>query len=326
MPTLSTLLPPFLSTLSLPPPQSTHLLNISLPLLVLSERFSFYPGSYIFKLLSSAAFLAGPLYYLAPSSPFQLRQWNPYHLRIAAGLVFSAVGDYCLIPTRTAYYDKHLGVLHAARKHSSASKRAEEEVVEEEEEEEEVVVVEEEETPRKISKSFRAGVAAFAAAHISYALAFLHNTTNRSSTSTQISWPIFTATFGASMLLAKITGVIYPPRNTKSKSKSKSKHASSLANCNLLNLSIADDMRPLVLGYSAIISGMLAVAASTSAAAGGFAPAHQRLLGAVMFVASDLFVARDAFGKGDEGHPGWLKPSAGFGLYFWAQMLIAGTV
>ncbi|ODH46448.1 hypothetical protein GX48_07467 [Paracoccidioides brasiliensis] len=325
MPNLSTLLPPFLSTLSLPPPQSTHLLNISLPLLVLSERFSFYPGSYIFKLLSSAAFLAGPLYYLAPSSPFQLSQWNPYHLRIAAGLVFSAVGDYCLIPTRTAYYDKHLGVLHAARKQSSAGKRAEEE-------EEDVAEEEEEETPRDISKSFRAGVAAFAAAHISYVLAFLHNTTNRSA-STQISWPIFTTTFGASMLLAKITGIIYPPRNTKSKSKSKSKskHAASLANCNLLNLSIADDMRPLVLGYSAIISGMLAVAASTSAAApataaGGFAPAHQRLLGAVMFVASDLFVARDAFGKGNEGHPGWLRPSAGFGLYFWAQMLIAGTV
>ncbi|KLJ11110.1 hypothetical protein EMPG_13601 [Blastomyces silverae] len=102
MPSLSTLLPPFLSNLSLPPPQTIGLVNLSLPLLVLSERFSFYPGSYIFKLLSSAAFLGGPLYYLAPaSSPWQWQQWDPYHLRIAAGLVFSAIGDFCLIPTRT---------------------------------------------------------------------------------------------------------------------------------------------------------------------------------------------------------------------------------
>ncbi|EQL33968.1 hypothetical protein BDFG_04116 [Blastomyces dermatitidis ATCC 26199] len=153
---LSTLLLPFLSNLSLPPPQTIGLVNVSLPLLVLSERYSFYPGSYIFKLLSSAAFLGGPLYYLAPSSsPWQWQQLNPYHLRIAAGLVFSAIGDFCLIPTRTEYYDKHIGPLVAYKKKDEA---------EEEKDADE---------PKKLSTSFQAGVGAFAAAHVAYILAFL---------------------------------------------------------------------------------------------------------------------------------------------------------
>ncbi|OAX79600.1 hypothetical protein ACJ72_06081 [Emergomyces africanus] len=296
MPSLSTLLPPFFSTLAVGPPQTVRLVNISLPLLVLSERFSFYPGSYIFKLLSSAAFVGGPLYYLAPSSPFQWRQWDPYHLRIAAGLVFSMIAQ--------------------------AQKRKEEEKEEQEEVDE----------PNKISTSFRAGVGAFAAAHIAYILAFLKN--NRRSNGSAVSWPIFTSTFAASMLLSKWLGVIYPPKgtgeslsksNNSSNNNNNNNHNTSMSS-NVLNLAISDDMRPLVLGYSAIISGMLAVAASTTAAAGGTAPAHQRLLGAAMFVASDIFVAKDAFGKRRVGNPGWLKPAVGFGLYFWAQMLIAGTV
>ncbi|OJD12735.1 hypothetical protein AJ78_06713 [Emergomyces pasteurianus Ep9510] len=320
MPSLSTLLPPFFSTLSVAPPQTVRLINISLPLLVLSERFSFYPGSYIFKLLSSAAFVGGPLYYLAPSSPLQWRQWDPYHLRIAAGLVFSMIGDYCLIPTRTEYYDKHIGPL-------IPKKQAEEE--EEEEEEEEAVAGEGEDEPTKISTSFRAGVGAFAAAHVAYILAFLKNSSNQSSNGSTVSWPIFTSTFVVSMLLSKWLGVIYPPKGKKKETKSSNAgttNTGSLSSSNVLNLAISDDMRPLVFGYSAIISGMLAVAASTTAAIGAAVPPHQRLLGAAMFVASDIFVAKDAFGKRRAGNPGWVKPAVGFGLYFWAQMLIAGTV
>ncbi|KAL2363398.1 hypothetical protein RJZ56_003697 [Blastomyces dermatitidis] len=291
---LSTLLLPFLSNLSLPPPQTIGLVNVSLPLLVLSERYSFYPGSYIFKLLSSAAFLGGPLYYLATSSsPWQWQQLNPYHLRIAAGLVFSAIGDFCLIPTRTEYYDKHIGPLVAYKKKDEA---------EEEKDADE---------PKKLSTSFQAGVGAFAAAHVAYILAFLKN-------STAISWPIFTGTFAVSMVLSKCLGVIYPPKKNKNNN-------ADLLSGNLLNLSISDDMRPLVFGYSAIISGMLAVAASTTAAVSA-APPHQRLLGAAMFVASDIFVAKDSFGRRKAGNPGWLKPAVGFGLYFWAQMLIVGTL
>ncbi|PGH31460.1 hypothetical protein GX50_05755 [[Emmonsia] crescens] len=298
---LSTILPPFLSNLSLPPPQAVRLVNFSLPLLVLSERFSFYPGSYIFKLLSSAAFLGGPLYYLSPSSPLQWRQWDPYHLSIAAGLIFSIIGDYCLIPTRTEYYDKHIGPLVANKKQAETQKRK---------------VEEEEEEPKKISTSFQAGVGAFAAAHVAYILAFLKNNSNNDSA---VSWPIFTGTFAVSMLLSKWLGVIYPPKR-----KGNNTSNGGLSS-NVLNLAISDDMRPLVFGYSAIISGMLAVAASTTAT-GGAAPPHQRLLGAAMFVASDIFVAKDAFGKRRAGNPGWLKPAIGFGMYFWAQMLIAGTV
>jgi hypothetical protein len=52
-----------------------------------------------------------------------------------------------------------------------------------------------------------------------------------------------------------------------------------------------------------------------------------RALGAAMFVASDLFVAKNAFGKSSvrKSH-GWLRIFIGYALYFWAQMVIAGTV
>ncbi|QSS62452.1 YhhN domain-containing protein [Histoplasma capsulatum] len=306
--------------LSLPPPPAIRLLNTSLPLLILSERLAFYPGSCVFKLVSSAAFLAGPLYYLAPSpSPLHWRPWHPYHLRIAAGLLFSAVGDYCLIPARAE---------------------------EEEEEEEEA---------KKPSTSVKVGVCAFAAAHAAYILAFLQNNTSHSSSisgtsttaaagsssSSSFSRPIFTSTFAAAMLLARWLGIIYPPANGRGerkqhKTKTKAKATTTtttttngpqrLLRTNVLNLAIPADMRALIGGYAAIISGMLAVAASTATAT---AWPYQLALGAAMFVASDLFVAEDMFGRRRRRRaqrPGWLRPALGFGLYFWAQMVIAGTV
>ncbi|EEH02934.1 YhhN domain-containing protein [Histoplasma capsulatum G186AR] len=337
--------------LSLAPPPTIRLLNTSLPLLILSERLAFYPGSCVFKLVSSAAFLAGPLYYLAPSpspspslSPLDWRQWHPYHLRIAAGLLFSAVGDYCLIPARAEYYEKHTGSL-AARKERAGDGHGDNDDNDEEEEEEE-----EEEEGKKPSTSVKVGVCAFAAAHAAYILAFLQDNSSHSSTSTSTSTaaaaaasssfsrPIFTSTFAAAMLLARWLGVIYPPANGNGERK---QHKTTTTNgpqrllrTNVLNLAIPADMRALVGGYAAIISGMLAVAVSTATAtATATAWPYQRALGAAMFVASDLFVAEDMFGRRRRGgaagraqRPGWLRPALGFGLYFWAQMVIAGTV
>ncbi|EGC48230.1 YhhN domain-containing protein [Histoplasma capsulatum var. duboisii H88] len=345
--------------LSLPPPPTIRLLNTSLPLLILSERLAFYPGSCVFKLVSSAAFLAGPLYYLAPSpsplpslslSPLDWRQWHPYHLRIAAGLLFSAVGDYCLIPARAEYYEKHTGPL-AARKERAGDGHGDNDDNDEEEEE-----------AKKPSTSVKVGVCAFAAAHAAYILAFLqdnsHSSSSSSSSSTaaaaaaaaagsSFSRPIFTSTFAAAMLLARWLGVIYPPANgngerkqhkTKTTTTTTTNGPQRLLRTNVLNLAIPADMRALVGGYAAIISGMLAVAASTATATATAWP-YQRALGAAMFVASDLFVAEDMFGRrrrrrrgGVAGRaqraqrPGWLRPALGFGLYFWAQMVIAGTV
>ena len=85
-------------------------------------------------------------------------------------------------------------------------------------------------------------------------------------------------------------------------------------------------MRPLVTAYAAIISGMLAAAASTDAP--GAAWPFQRIVGAAMFMISDLFVAKDAFGTKDSvGKPNrWYKLALGWGLYFWGQMVLAGSI
>ncbi|KAF3392818.1 hypothetical protein F1880_008727 [Penicillium rolfsii] len=159
----------------------------------------------------------------------------------------------------------------------------------------------------KISISFQLGILAFAAAHIAYTIAFLQD-------SKEISWTTFTTTFLATLGAAKWLGAIYPgPR-------------SSLQS-NVLDLDIAPDMKPLVSIYAAIIGTMFATATSTSSLTDPTSWLHSRALGAGMFVISDLFVATTAFGRASEPRSrGWLRIFLGYGLYFWGQMVIAGTV
>lgn len=259
---------------TLPPTPAVYALLVSLPLLVLSESSSFLTGHALFKILSSIAFASGPLLVSA--------EWSPYHVLITSGLLFSVVGDICLIPSRNEYYPSN----------TRGAPKAEE-----------------------ISTSFKLGIVAFAGAHIAYILAFLRDTDN-------VSWSSLAFTFVASMAAGKWLGAIYPA-------------AKPSLSSNLLNLSISGEMRPLVSIYATIISSMLAVAAATTAPASSTTWPHQRLLGAGMFVLSDLFVAHDAFGKSDlpKGadkagirRRSWPKLALGWGLYFWAQMLLAGTV
>lgn len=162
-------------------------------------------------------------------------------------------------------------------------------------------------TQGKISISFQLGIVAFAAAHIAYAIAFLQD-------SSETSWTIFAATFVATLGAAKWLGVIYP------------RPCSSLLT-NVLDLVIAPDMRPLVSIYAVIIGIMFAAATSTSSLTPPTSWVHSRALGAGMFVVSDLFVAKNAFGRSSERRShGWLRIFLGYGLYFWGQMVIAGTV
>ncbi|KAJ5783140.1 hypothetical protein N7457_004914 [Penicillium paradoxum] len=158
----------------------------------------------------------------------------------------------------------------------------------------------------KVSISFQLGIVAFAAAHIAYTMAFLQE-------SHEISWPTFAATLVGTLGAAKWLGVIYPPPTFSLQT-------------NVLDLGIAPDMKPLVSVYALIIGVMFAAATSTSPVV----PAdwlHSRGLGAVMFVVSDLFVAKNAFGKSSAArNRGCLSIFVGYALYFWAQMVIAGTV
>jgi uncharacterized membrane protein YhhN len=264
---------------TLPPAPTVYLLLVTLPLLVLSESISFLAGHGIFKILSSIAFLSGPLI---------ATEWSEYHRLITLGLLFSFVGDILLIPSRTEYFDAAEGFGKETTSHESPKEE-------------------------NISTIFKIGVLAFAVAHVCYILAFLQN-------SDGVSRPVLASTFVVSIAAANWLGAIYPGPRSSSWS-------------NFLNLSIPSDMRPLVFIYVVIISSMLAVSAATTDPASNFQ--HQRLLGAGMFVVSDAFVAYDAFGKGnipigakkvDIRRQSWIKMTLGWGLYFWGQMILAGTV
>ncbi|KAJ5457412.1 hypothetical protein N7475_008800 [Penicillium sp. IBT 31633x] len=159
----------------------------------------------------------------------------------------------------------------------------------------------------KVSISFQLGIVAFAAAHIAYTVAFLQDSYETSGTT-------FAATLVGTLGLAKWLGVIYP------------RPYSSLRT-NVLDLVIAPDMMPLVSAYAVIIGTMLAAATSTSPLIVPTDWLHSRALGAAMFVVSDLFVAKNAFGRSSvPNHRGWVRIFIGYALYFWAQMVIAGTV
>ncbi|KAF4243943.1 hypothetical protein CNMCM6805_010454 [Aspergillus fumigatiaffinis] len=221
----------------------------------------------LFKMLSSVAFLIGPL--LTTST-----EWSLYRLSITIGLVFSLAGDFFLLPSRGEFYNSPSSVQGQGK---------------------------------PISTFFQLGVVAFALAHIAYIVAFLRDTKG-------ISLGTLTTTFIATMLVAKWLGVIYPPEQSSARS-------------NLLNLTIAPDMKPLVLVYAMIISSMFAVALATNPSTPTATWLSQRGLGAVMFVVSDVFVAKNAFeSSSGPGKPGWFRIAVGYGLYFWGQMVIAGTV
>ncbi|KNG89010.1 hypothetical protein ANOM_002420 [Aspergillus nomiae NRRL 13137] len=252
-------------SLSIPPPPAVYLLVGSLPLLVISESVSrSHTGTALFKMLSSVAFLSGPLFLTSG-------EWSSTRSLITAGLLFSLAGDFFLIPSRSEF-------------HNANSNPQQE---------------------KKISVSFQLGVVAFAAAHIAYILAFFQD-------NEVISWGTFATTFLATMAVAKWLGVIYPPPDSSAAS-------------NVLDLALPADMKPLVLVYATIISVMFATAASTTPVDVSSRWQYQRVFGAAMFVASDVYVAKDAFKK-SPGSRGWIQSTFGYGLYFWGQMVIAGLV
>ncbi|KAF6757064.1 YhhN domain-containing protein [Ephemerocybe angulata] len=94
-------------------------------------------------------------------------------------------------------------------------------------------------------------------------------------------------------------------------------------------VTIPKDIEVLVQGYVGIITTMVAVATATD-------PGVQKVVGAWMFMISDLFVAIDTFGrkkagtamgvKKSGGKPGWAFRSVGWIFYFGANLILAGAL
>ncbi|KAK6519164.1 hypothetical protein TWF281_003853 [Arthrobotrys megalospora] len=90
-------MPAILSTLLSP----LSLLTLSLPSLIISESTTFYPGSAIFKILASTAFVwrsLEPSTSLLPSI-LNAKWW------ITFSLISGLIGDFCLIPSHKSYHN-----------------------------------------------------------------------------------------------------------------------------------------------------------------------------------------------------------------------------
>ncbi|KAL1955771.1 hypothetical protein VTO42DRAFT_8091 [Malbranchea cinnamomea] len=316
-----------LSSIRLPPRPAVSLLSASLPLLVLSETNSSHTGHFFFKTVSSLAFLGGPLLHVlgVRASP------SAYAVRMTAGFVCSLIGDVLLVPARRDYYDTTVepAASPPAQYYTAKTKKNEadwrNQSAGHDVNSSNNSSGGDTTSTHKITTSFQLGVVAFAAAHVAYILAFL-------SDARSISWRRSAAILVGTTLLSKVLGVIYPSKANQN-ARSWAKMGS-----NLLNLDIPTNMKPLVTAYALIIGSMMAVAASVTPSAGSEALRRQRLLGAAMFVASDVFVAKDAFGKKTAEEPRrrgpgdktkrrhWLFLTVGWGLYFGGQMVLAGTV
>lgn len=70
-----------------------------------------------------------------------------------------------------------------------------------------------------------------------------------------------------------------------------------------------------------VILRALAFAPGSSSSFSGTTCGLRAAVGAALFAASDIFVARDRFAA-----PGWRNRAAGLPLYYGAQLVLAGTL
>ncbi|CAA7265557.1 unnamed protein product [Cyclocybe aegerita] len=304
--------PPSARDFTLPQPPFPTALTTCLGLLIASEASAFYAGSAGFKVLASLCFLIAGV--STASARLDLLSWtaltdpeNRFTVGIVLGLVFSVVGDVLLIPSRANYIQLPQSSDSESKKGKGKKKKGSR------------PQNQTHSTPDSESPSFKAGMLAFALAHISYTLAFLSTTTLFPTTAspsppTEIRWGDFgmTLTFGA--LLTDWLGLLKPELVYGAW------------------FDVPKKMKPLVAVYVAVIVVMVATATATDTG-------YQRIAGAWLFMISDLFVAANAFGvKEDEesqdkaterrgrGRPEWKSASIGWVAYYAAQMLLAGCI
>lgn len=290
----------------LPPPFFLRLLSSSLGLLIASEACSFYLGSALFKICASVSFLtAGVAQSEIITSDFvTLPRVPSYSFAIILGLGFSLLGDALLIPTPTIYYSTARNFRSNTDPGANISSTSPGAAVME--------------VHEAVTTTFKLGIFFFALAHVAYIVAFLSFASSQGSLSlaevlvdpSHFRPTYFITSFAFGLLVASYLGLLRQSETSESR-----------------GLIVPDDLQLLVKVYIGIIITMASVAAATD-------DGWQRILGAWMFMVSDLFVALDVFGPkldgGDntsgQGRTGWQTRSVGWMIYFWAQMLLAGTV
>ncbi|EWC46688.1 hypothetical protein DRE_04175 [Drechslerella stenobrocha 248] len=323
-----------LSTLA---PAPLSLLALALPALILSEAAAFYPGSAIFKLAASSAFLWRSV--LVPPARNSTSSW------ITASLACGLVGDFCLIPSKKAYSSPKaghegdspwfkVGMLAFMLNHAG------------------YIIAFLQSLPQMnwltFAVTFVACIAAGDLAGMPVPWRRAAGSTASSTTSPRlptVSTKVKNTDIPSSPLAAdrpttSDSGVtdlsISIPTTPKPSSPQPSTAASPLlpssrpsSSSFIPTLAIPPDMKPLILLYQLIITTMVASATGTR----GLTSA--RALGAVMFMVSDMIVAWDTFSvkssptsaegpkQGSCGRDGWVMRGVGWVLYFGGQYLLA---
>lgn len=137
--------------------------------------------------------------------------------------------------------------------------------------------------PRERPRIFRAGVLSFLLAHLAFAVAFLVRRPDPG-----------VVALAALVAAAPVAGV-----------------------WRWLGPRVGRELRGSVIAYTLVISLMVVCAAGAAASSGD----ARILVGAIMFYASDLSVARDRFVASTFANRAWGLP-----LYFTAQLVLASTV
>ena len=292
--------------LTLPPTPFPQSLALSLTLLIISESSAFYLGSALFKTLASLSFFLGGLDTGGSEIIYQLPfDWTTIYYEERYRYTLFMILGLGFSVLGDVLLVPSRDAYYSFR-HSSKRSKAELK-------QNALAQVKGEGD----SLWFKAGTFFFALAHISYIVAFASNPSR-----TPFRWRAFGLASIFSLAVSRWLGILGGSKSSSSSTQ----------------IYIPDDMTILVKAYVCIITTMVGTATATDAG-------QQKIIGAWMFMISDLFVAVDVFGKkkppppsadpysgwnnrgrGSSSRPGWAFRSVGWIFYFSANLILAGSI
>lgn len=296
------------STITIPPTPFPQSLALSLTLLILSESSAFYLGSALFKILASLSFFLGGLDIIGGSGNiiYELPfDWTTIYYEERYRYTLFMILGLGFSVLGDVFLIPSRDTYYSFRLKSNSNSKKTMKT-----------------TPVQVkgegdSLWFKAGTFFFALAHISYIVAFASNPSR-----TPFRWRAFGLASIFGLAVSKWLGILGGSGGSPPPTQ----------------LYIPNDMAILVKAYVCIITTMVGTATATDAG-------QQKILGAWMFMISDLFVAVDVFGKkkqppppahiysgrnnrgsGSSSRPGWAFRSVGWIFYFSANLILAGSI